>query len=126
MARERVTGDGFGVGWYVEGDATPCVFTSVMPAWNNPNLLRLADKIKSNLVFAHVRAASANTPISESNCHPWAYLNYMWMHNGYIADFVKVRAVQTALKRLAASSRLADPASPSPVASRRSVQYDHR
>lgn len=64
-----------------------------MPAWNNPNLIRLADKIRSRLFFAHVRAASASTPISESNCHPWQYMNFMWMHNGYISEFPKVRSV---------------------------------
>lgn len=41
-ARERVeplNGDGFGVGWYVpEIDPTPCVFTSILPAWSNRNL----------------------------------------------------------------------------------------
>ena len=37
--------------------ATPCVFTSITPAWNNENLNRLANKLESGLVFAHVRAA---------------------------------------------------------------------
>jgi len=68
-------GDGFGVGWY-EPDAdsetanTPCIFTSVTPAWNNNNLIRLAEKIKSPLVFAHVRASTAGT-VTETNCHPF-------------------------------------------------------
>ena len=59
-------------GWY-ESDpdpelgAAPCIFTSVTPAWNNMNLIRLADKIKSPLVFAHVRASTAGS-VSESNC----------------------------------------------------------
>lgn len=37
--------------------SNPCVFTSIKPAWNSTNLHRLADKIRSPLVFAHVRAA---------------------------------------------------------------------
>ena len=54
-ATRAVNGDGFGVGWYDStrdaelGDA-PCIFTSVTPAWNNQNLQRIAEKIKSPLV----------------------------------------------------------------------------
>ncbi|KAG0216538.1 hypothetical protein BGX28_000052 [Mortierella sp. GBA30] len=69
--RRPINGDGFGVGWYEsqpdpELGAAPCIFTSVTPAWNNMNLIRLADKIKSPLVFAHVRASTAGS-VSESN-----------------------------------------------------------
>jgi glutamine amidotransferase len=44
-SRERMTagplnGDGFGVGWYAAFDPTPCIFTSINPAWNNLNLRR--------------------------------------------------------------------------------------
>ena len=49
---EPLNGDGFGVGWYApEIDPTPCVFTSIQPAWSNRNLYRIAEKVKSNLFF---------------------------------------------------------------------------
>ncbi|KAG0041583.1 hypothetical protein BGZ83_001623, partial [Gryganskiella cystojenkinii] len=94
--------DGFGVGWYEsepdpELGAAPCIFTSVTPAWNNMNLIRLAEKIKSPLVFAHVRASTAGS-VSESNCHPWQYGRLMFMHNGHIADFHLIkRKIQESL-----------------------------
>ncbi|KAI0801184.1 N-terminal nucleophile aminohydrolase [Fomes fomentarius] len=89
--RRPINGDGFGVGWYdsvydEELGSQPCIFTSVTPAWNNVNLVRLAEKIKSPLVFAHVRATTAGT-LSLDNCHPWSYGKLMFMHNGGIADF---------------------------------------
>ena len=94
-ARERqepLNGDGFGVGWYAdETDPTPCVFTSVQPAWANRNLRRLAEKIQATCFFAHVRAASPGTPVSEFNCHPFQCGKFLWMHNGKIADFKKIR-----------------------------------
>lgn len=94
-AREReepLNGDGFGVGWYAqEVDPTPCVFTSVQPAWANRNLHRLAEKIQSTCFFAHVRAASPGTPVSELNCHPFQFGRFLWMHNGKIAEFKKIR-----------------------------------
>ncbi|ORZ19903.1 nucleophile aminohydrolase [Absidia repens] len=69
---------------------TPCIFTSVTPAWNNTNLVRLAEKIKSPLVFAHVRASTSGA-VTEANCHPWNYGRIMWMHNGGIAQFDKLK-----------------------------------
>ncbi|GBG76731.1 hypothetical protein CBR_g22949 [Chara braunii] len=101
-AKERLTGhgylngDGFGVGWYTpethsRGDPTPCVFTSIQPAWNNGNLERLAKKIVSPLIFAHVRAAYPGIPVSDSNCQPFVCGRYMWMHNGTVGGFLNVR-----------------------------------
>ncbi|KAJ2418068.1 glutamine amidotransferase subunit, partial [Coemansia sp. RSA 2524] len=59
---------------------------------------RLAEKIKSALVFAHVRATTGDTATSESNCHPWQYGNLMWMHNGNIGGFDRIkRQLQNAL-----------------------------
>ncbi|KAG0369834.1 hypothetical protein BGZ54_008732 [Gamsiella multidivaricata] len=61
------------------------------------NLIRLAEKIKSPLVFAHVRASSAGS-VSESNCQPWQYGRLMFMHYGLIADFHLIkRKVQESL-----------------------------
>ncbi|KAF8846333.1 N-terminal nucleophile aminohydrolase [Paxillus ammoniavirescens] len=89
--RRPINGDGFGVGWYdtvhdEELGNQPCIFTSVTPAWNNVNLIRLAEKIKSPLVFGHVRATTAGS-LSLDNCHPFVFGKIMFMHNGGIADF---------------------------------------
>ena len=94
-ARERaepLTGDGFGVGWYSPGlSPTPCVFTSLTPAWSNQNLRRLAEHVKSPCFFAHVRAASPGMQVSEQNCHPFQYGRYLWMHNGGIEGFNRIK-----------------------------------
>ncbi|THV07733.1 N-terminal nucleophile aminohydrolase [Dendrothele bispora CBS 962.96] len=89
--RRPMNGDGFGVGWYdsvydEELGSQPCIFTSVTPAWNNANLTRLAEKIKSPLVFGHVRATTAGS-LSLDNCHPFSYGKLMFMHNGSIGEF---------------------------------------
>ena len=59
------------------------IFTSTTPAWNSPNLSRLASKTASALVFAHVRATTAGS-LSEQNCHPFSCGTLMFMHNGGI------------------------------------------
>ncbi|KAK9465608.1 nucleophile aminohydrolase [Lipomyces arxii] len=93
--RRPINGDGFGVGYYTpEGDSElgddPCVFCGTTPAWNNLNLARLAEKTKSSLVFAHVRASTAGI-LSESNCHPFEFHTLMFMHNGQIANFGRIK-----------------------------------
>ena len=94
-AREReepLNGDGFGVGWYAHDiDPAPCVFTSTRPAWSNRNLRRLAEKVGSTCVFAHVRAASPDSAVTEANCHPFQYEQFLWMQNGWIPGFIQVQ-----------------------------------
>jgi len=90
--KEPLNGDGFGIGWYDHSiDPTPCVFTSTQPAWSNRNLFRLSEKIRSNCFFAHVRAATKGAFVSEFNCHPFQYEQFLWMHNGKIAEFPKIK-----------------------------------
>lgn len=89
---EPLNGDGFGIGWYApEIDPTPCVFTSILPAWSNRNLHRLAEKVRSGLFFAHVRAATPGMAVNELNCHPFQYGRFLWMHNGAVAEFGRIR-----------------------------------
>ncbi|MEV7614295.1 class II glutamine amidotransferase [Streptomyces sp. NPDC089799] len=91
MGVETVNGDGFGIGWYsAEGDGTPAVFRDIGPAWNNRNLQELSAHVRSRLFFAHVRA-STGTAIQQSNCHPFRHGRWMWMHNGAITDFHRLR-----------------------------------
>ena len=91
-ARQGATttnGDGFGVGWYDEAE-TPRLYRSVHPAWNDRNLRELAAGISSHLFFAHIRA-STGTAIQETNTHPFRYGRWLWMHNGLIREFPRVR-----------------------------------
>jgi glutamine amidotransferase len=89
LGAEETNGDGFGVGWYGAYE-TPAVFHSVNPAWNDRNLREMSGHISSGLVFAHIRA-STGSPVQQTNCHPFRYGRWLWMHNGLIHDFAKVR-----------------------------------
>jgi predicted glutamine amidotransferase len=91
-ARQGATttnGDGFGVGWYEEGEE-PRVYRSTHPAWNDRNLRELAAGISSPLFFAHIRA-STGTAIQQTNTHPFRHRRWLWMHNGLVRDFHRVR-----------------------------------
>ncbi|SCZ87344.1 BZ3500_MvSof-1268-A1-R1_Chr2-2g04810 [Microbotryum saponariae] len=99
-----INADGFGVAWYGPHDDAstplgPCIFRSITPAWSNSNLHRIAERVKSPLVFAHVRASTTGA-LSEENTHPWSYYNLVWMHKydlpystlvtGCISEFRKI------------------------------------
>jgi glutamine amidotransferase len=89
LGAETTNGDGFGIGWYGVGE-TPGVFHSVEPAWNDWNLRELAGHLESPVVFAHIRASSG-TPVQQTNCHPFRHGRWLWMHNGLIGDFHRVK-----------------------------------
>jgi glutamine amidotransferase len=86
---EPTNGDGFGVGWYGDGEV-PGLYRSIEPAWNDRNLRELAAQIRSRLVLAHVRA-STGTPVQQTNCHPFRHGRWLWVHNGALAGFHKMK-----------------------------------
>jgi len=91
-ARESVlttNGDGFGVAWY-GSRPTAGLFKDVLPAWNDSNLRSLAAQVRSRLFFAHVRA-STGTAVSRTNCHPFTWENWSFMHNGKIGNWEACR-----------------------------------
>jgi glutamine amidotransferase len=89
LGATTTNGDGFGVGWYDE-EGIPRLYRSTHPAWNDRNLRELAAGISSPLFFAHIRA-STGTAIQETNTHPFRHGRWLWMHNGLIREFPRVR-----------------------------------
>ena len=91
-ARESNTttnGDGFGVGWYGER-STPGLFKDTLPAWNDTNLKDLAAHVSSRLFMAHVRATTGSA-VQRSNCHPFEHGKWLFMHNGKIRHFERLK-----------------------------------
>ena len=78
-------GDGFGVGWYGTRDV-PGVYKDIRPAWNDANLQALAAQIESSMFLAHVRATTGS-PVQRTNCHPFNFKNWLFVHNGLINDY---------------------------------------
>jgi len=81
--------DGHGFGWYGHR-SVPAIFRSADPAWAEENLREVSSEVASGLFLAHVRAATG-TPVQRTNCHPFRYERWLFVHNGYIADFERVR-----------------------------------
>ena len=88
---EPLNGDGFGLAWYSPDHVEPALFKSVTPAWSNRNLRDLARVVRSRCVMGHVRAATQQLEVSESNCHPFRRGRHLFMHNGDIGGFDVLR-----------------------------------
>ena len=86
LGATTTNGDGFGIGWYDHGEE-PGVYRSVHPAWN---LREVAEHIRSGLFFAHIRA-STGTAVQETNAHPFRHGRWLFMHNGLVREFPKLR-----------------------------------
>jgi predicted glutamine amidotransferase len=89
MGAETTNGDGFGLGWYGDGDG-PGVYHGVAPAWGDANLHELAGHIETPLFIAHVRATSG-TAVQQTNCHPFRHGRWLFVHNGVLAGFHLMR-----------------------------------
>ena len=92
--RDRLAGgypnaDGFGLGWYGDLDV-PGLYRSTAPAWGDRNLSELATQISTPLFLAHIRAATG-TPVEQTNCHPFRHGRWLFMHNGFIEGYKRVR-----------------------------------
>ena len=91
MGAETTNGDGFGLGWYPTGmHGDPARYRSVNPAWNDDNLRDLAAHIESHLFLAHIRAA-VGSPVQQTNCHPFRHGRWLFVHNGLIEGFARLR-----------------------------------
>src|SRR5262249_23586448 len=81
--------DGFGLGWYGTAKG-PGVYRNVTPPWSDRTMHALAQQLLSPLFLAHVRAATG-TPVQETNCHPFRHGRWLFVHNGFIADYLRLR-----------------------------------
>jgi predicted glutamine amidotransferase len=90
-----INGDGFGLGWYGT-HPEPGLYREIRPAWSDENLRYLCRHLQSHLFFAHVRAATG-TPITRPNCHPFVCAHWMFMHNGFVGSWNRLRRKVEAL-----------------------------
>jgi predicted glutamine amidotransferase len=89
LGETTTNGDGFGIGWYDAGE-TPGLYRSMRPAWSDRNLRELAGHVSSRLFFAHVRA-STGSAVQDTNCHPFRYRSWLFMHNGAVRGFARLK-----------------------------------
>ena len=87
---EPVNGDGFGVGWFAPREREPARYRSTEPVWNDENLREITRTLESPAWIAHVRAA-IGSPVQQSNCHPFRHADTLFVHNGLIRGFARLK-----------------------------------
>jgi gamma-glutamyl hercynylcysteine S-oxide hydrolase len=89
-----VNADGFGFGWYPEGDAAvsggPVRYRRDVPIWTDENLPGLAGAIRSGAVVAAVRNGTIGMPYGQSAVAPFASDHWLFSHNGRIPGWPEV------------------------------------
>ncbi|MCW4115021.1 class II glutamine amidotransferase [Aurantimonas sp. MSK8Z-1] len=88
-AKTVVNGDGCGIAWYGDREEAG-LYRGILPAWSDANLVSLCRQIRSGLFCAHVRSATSGE-VSTANCHPFAYGRHIFMHNGQIGGYDRLR-----------------------------------
>ncbi|MET7697407.1 MULTISPECIES: ergothioneine biosynthesis protein EgtC [unclassified Streptomyces] len=79
-----VNADGFGVGWYAEGDPVPARYRRTGPIWGDQSFADLARVVRSGALLAAVRDATVAGADGEAAAAPFAAGPWLFSHNGAI------------------------------------------
>lgn len=91
--------DGLGMGWYSMARAEygecdgphAAVYKVLRQPMSDPIYRSICANTATKTVFAHIRAASGDTAVTEYNCHPFQFGRWVFMHNGAVAHFNEIR-----------------------------------
>jgi glutamine amidotransferase len=90
-----VNADGFGIGWYADGDPIPARYRSDRPMWTDPSLGDLARVIRTRALLAAVRSATPGLPYTVGAAAPFAAGRYLFSHNGVVPGWPAGMAMMT-------------------------------
>jgi len=79
-----VNADGFGVGWYAEGDPVPARYRRAGPVWADLSYADLTRVVRSGAVLAAVRDATLAGADAEAAAAPYADGPWLFSHNGAV------------------------------------------
>lgn len=79
-----VNADGFGIGWYADGDPQPARYRSDRPMWTDPFVRDLGRVVRTRALLAAVRSGTDGMPYGEATAAPFAEGPYLFSHNGAI------------------------------------------
>lgn len=97
-----VNADGFGVGWYADGDPVPARYRRTGPMWADAGFADLARVVRTRALLAAVRDATEPGADGEAAAAPFAHGPWLFSHNG------AVRGWPDSLAPLAAALPAAD------------------
>jgi glutamine amidotransferase len=84
--------DGFGVGWYADGDPVPARFRRAGPIWADESFADLARVTRTRALLAAVRSATAGTEPGAAAAAPYAAGSWLFSHNGAAPGWTRALA----------------------------------
>jgi glutamine amidotransferase len=81
-SRAVANADGFGVGWYSQGE--PVRYRRACPLWTDPGIAELASSVHASALLAAVRAASTGMPVTEAASAPFSDGHLLFSLNGFV------------------------------------------
>ncbi|MEU6003967.1 ergothioneine biosynthesis protein EgtC [Streptomyces sp. NPDC047197] len=82
-----VNADGFGVGWYAEGDPVPARYRRSGPIWGDRSFADLARVVRSGALLAAVRDATEAGADGEAAAAPFSAGPWLFSHNGAVTGW---------------------------------------
>ena len=95
----NVNVDGFGVGWYADGDPVPARYRRTGPIWADPSFADLARVTRSTALLAAVRDATEGTAVGAEAAAPYGRDRWLFSLNGSIDGWPESVA-ELAVRRL--------------------------
>jgi glutamine amidotransferase len=82
-----VNADGFGVGWFTDGDPEPARYRQAGPIWADPSFPGLARVVRSGAVLAALRDATVGSATGTEAAAPYGADGWLFSHNGAIDGY---------------------------------------
>ena len=79
--------DGFGVGWYADGDPVPARYRRAGPIWADASFADIARVTRTRALLAAVRSATDGTAPGEAAAAPFAADRWLFSHNGRLNEW---------------------------------------
>ncbi|MEV8550153.1 ergothioneine biosynthesis protein EgtC [Streptomyces glaucescens] len=79
-----VNADGFGVGWYADGDPAPARYRRAGPIWADLSFADLARVVRTRALLAAVRDATLAGADAEAAAAPYTADGWLFSHNGAV------------------------------------------
>lgn len=82
--RGLMNADGWGVGFYADGESTPRRWRSARPLWSDASFASIAPALSSGSALCAVRSATEGMPLDESAAAPFTDGTCLLSHNGRV------------------------------------------
>lgn len=79
-----INADGFGVGWYPDGEAEPARYRQSMPIWADESFPDIARLTSAGALLAAVRNATPGTSGGAAAVAPFRHGRWLFSHNGAV------------------------------------------